>query len=63
MAAHAAGLQRFLYHLEPDFGASKWLLISSRCGNKWDENHRGYWPTGTDKAEVYNGGSPIPDEI
>ena len=62
-AARAAGLQRFLYHPEPDFGAAEWLLISSLCGKKWDEDHRGYWPTGTDKPDAYNGGRPLPDEI
>jgi hypothetical protein len=62
-AAQAAGLQRFLYHPEPDFGAAEWTLISSRCGKQWDEDYKGYWPTGTDKPDSYNGNRPVPDEI
>ena len=62
-AAQAAGLERFLYHPEPDFGAAEWLLISSLCGKVWDENPKGYWPTGTDKPDAYNGGRQAPEEI
>ena len=62
-AAEAAGLQRFLYHPEPDFGAAEWLLISSMCGTAWDEDPQGYWPNGTDKPDTWNGGRTVPDEI
>jgi hypothetical protein len=62
-SAQAAGLQRFLYHPEPDFGAAEWLLISSMCGETWDEDPKGYWPTGTDTPDTWNGGRTAPDEI
>ena len=62
-AAQAAGLQRFLYHPEPDIGAAEWLLISRMCGTAWDEDPKGYWPTGTDLPDTWNGGRPTPDEI
>ena len=62
-AAQAAGLQRFLYHPEPDLGAAEWLLISSLCGTPWDENPGGYWPLGTDKPDTWNGGRQVPDEV
>ena len=61
--AREAGLQRFLYHPEPDFGASEWLVISSICGTPWDEDPKGYWPSGTDKPDTWNGGRIAPDEI
>ncbi|MBT3344108.1 MAG: hypothetical protein HN712_01255 [Gemmatimonadetes bacterium] len=62
-SAQAAGLQRFLYHPEPDIGAAEWLLISRMCGTAWDEDPKGYWPTGTDLPDTWNGGRPTPDEI
>jgi len=62
-SAQAAGLQRFLYHPEPDFGAAEWLLISSMCGIPWDEDPKGYWPSGTPRPETWNGGRQVPDEI
>jgi len=62
-ASQEAGLQRFLYHPEPDFGASEWLLISSMCGKTWDEDPAGYWPSGTDSPDTWNGGRTAPDEV
>jgi len=62
-AARTAGLQRFLYHPEPDLGAAEWLLISSVCGTPWSEDPKGYWPSGTDRPDAYNGGRQAPDEI
>ena len=62
-ASQEAGLQRFLYHPEPDFGASEWLVISSMCGKVWDEDPAGYWPSGTDRPNTWNGGRIAPDEV
>ena len=61
-ASQEAGLKRFLYHPEPDFGAAEWTIISSLCGNQWDEDAEGYWPTGTDKPGVWDGGREVPEE-
>lgn len=61
-ASQEAGLQRFLYHPEPDFGSAEWRLISSMCGEMWDEDATGYWPTGSDKPERWNGGRVAPPE-
>lgn len=55
--------KHYYWHPEPDFGAAEWLLISSLCGKAWDEDPKGYWPTGTDKPDAYNGGRPVPEEI
>ena len=60
-ASQEAGLKRFLYHPEPDFGAAEWRLISSLCGRVWDEDPAGYWPSATDKPDVWNGGRTAPD--
>lgn len=63
-SARDAGLQRFLYHPEPDIGAAEWLQISTICGTPWDEDPRGtYWPGGTPRPETWNGGRPVPEEI
>lgn len=62
-SAQSAGLQRFLYHPEPDIGAAEWLEISAMCGQTWDEDPKGYWPGGSDRPDAYNGGHPVPDEI
>ena len=62
-ASRKAGLRRFLYHPEPDFGAPEWGLISSLCGRQWDEEAKGgYWPSATLRPEVWNGGRIPPDE-
>ena len=62
-ASQQAGLKRFLYHPEPDFGAAEWTIISSLCGNQWDEHvPGGYWPTGTVPAAFWDGGRAIPQE-
>ncbi|NKB72511.1 MAG: hypothetical protein GKR89_36000 [Candidatus Latescibacteria bacterium] len=61
-ASQAAGLKRFLYHPEPDFGAAEWRLISSICGQPWDEDPKGYWPSATPKPGVWNGGRVAPEE-
>ena len=61
-ASRQAGLNRFLYHPEPDFGAAEWTVISSLCGNRWDEYAGGpYWPTGTIPASYWDGGRTVPD--
>ena len=61
-ASQEAGLKRFLYHPEPDFGAAEWTIISSMCGNQWDEDADGYWPTGTDRPGVWDGRREVPEE-
>lgn len=61
-ASQDAGLKRFLYHPEPDFGAAEWTIISSLCGNQWDEYAEGgYWPTGSVPPEFWDGGRTIPE--
>jgi hypothetical protein len=61
-AAQEAGLQRFIYHPEPDFGASEWRVLTSMCGELWDEDPKGYWPSSTPKPATWNGGRVAPDE-
>ena len=61
-ASQQAGLKRFLYHPEPDFGAAEWTIISSLCGKQWDEDPNGYWPTETDKPGFWDGGRAEPAE-
>ncbi|MBT4097161.1 MAG: hypothetical protein HOM68_14910 [Gemmatimonadetes bacterium] len=63
-SAQAAGLQRFLYHPEPDIGAGEWLQISTMCGSVWPEDlkARGYWPGDTPRPDTWNGGRPVPEE-
>ncbi|MDE0728860.1 MAG: hypothetical protein OSB82_20720 [Alphaproteobacteria bacterium] len=61
-ASQQAGLKRFLYHPEPDFGGAEWTIISSLCGKQWDEDPNGYWPTETDKPGFWDGGRAEPAE-
>lgn len=61
-ASQQAGLKRFLYHPEPDFGAAEWRLLSSMCGQPWDEDPRAFWPGGTPHPHSWNGGRVVPDE-
>ena len=61
-ASREAGLKRFLYHPEPDFGAAEWTIISSMCGNQWDEDAGGYWPSATDKPGFWDGSREVPEE-
>ena len=58
-ASEAAGLQRFVFHPE-DMGAAEWRVLSTLCGQPWDENPDGYWPTGTQKPDAFNGARKPP---
>ena len=55
-ASQKAGLKRFLFHPDPDLGVPEWSIISGMCGKKWQETPGGYWPSGTPKFELFNGG-------
>ena len=46
-ASREAGLKRFLFHPDPDLGAAEWRIISSLCGELWDDTADGYWPSDT----------------
>ena len=50
-----AGLKRFLYHSTEDLGAAEWRVISGMCGNLWNEDPEGYWPTATEKPDTWDG--------
>ena len=54
-ASKEAGLKRFLYHPEPDFGAAEWRLITSMCGELWNEDPSAYWPSATEKPDTWSG--------
>ena len=55
-ASERAGLKRFLFHPDPDLGASEWHVISSLCGKPWREDPEGYWPSNTPKPDAFSGG-------
>ena len=57
IAARDAGLERFIYHPDPDLGAPEWKAISRMCGKEWVEDPNGaYWPSDTLKPDSWNGG-------
>ncbi len=54
-ASRQAGLKRFLFHPDPDMGASEWHIISTLCGTPWKEDMDGpYWPADTPR-ETFSG--------
>ena len=53
-ASKKAGLRRFLFHPDPDLGASEWRVISSLCGNLWEQSRNGYWPPDSKKPDEFN---------
>ena len=53
-ASRKAGLQRFLFHPDPDLGASEWRVISGFCGNVWEQSRNGYWPPDSKKPDEFN---------
>lgn len=59
-ASARAGLQRFLFHPDPDFGAAEWRVISSMCGKLWQEDPDGYWPSNTPRPDRFSGGRRTP---
>ena len=61
-ACERAGLQRFVHHSSVHMGAAEWRVLSGMCGNLWDEDPDGYWPTGTEKPTMFNGGRTPPPE-
>ena len=54
-ASEAAGLKRFVFHPEV-MGASEWRVLTELCGTPWREDPSGYWPSGTEKPDAFNGG-------
>ena len=61
-ACQRAGLKRFVHHSTVNMGAAEWRVISRVCGNLWDEDPDGYWPTGTQKPTMFSGGLTPPPE-
>ena len=59
-ASARAGLERFLFHPDPDFGAAEWRVISGLCGKLWQEDPNGYWPSDTPRPDAFNGGRTPP---
>ena len=56
VASQRAGLRRFLFHPSPDLSVPEWKVISSLCGNEWQEDPDGYWPSETAKPDTFSGG-------
>ncbi len=54
-ASRDAGLQRFLFHPDPDLGAAEWRVISHLCGDLWEESRTGYWPADTPRLDSFSG--------
>ena len=52
-ASERAGLERFLFHPDPDLSASEWRVISGACGNLWEQSRDGYWPSDSEKPHEY----------
>ena len=48
-----AGLKRFVFHPDPDLGASEWRVISGLCGNLWQQSADGYWPSDSKPPDEY----------
>ena len=43
-AAEAAGLRRFNYHHQGNLSPGEWLVISDKCGTRWDPRKSDYEP-------------------
>ena len=43
-AADAAGLRRFNYHHQGNLSAGEWIVISDKCGTRWDPRNSGWAP-------------------
>lgn len=50
-ACRRAGLKRFVFHPDPDLGASEWRVISSLCGNLSQPSADGYWPSDSERRD------------
>ncbi|MFA6110252.1 MAG: hypothetical protein WDA75_15920 [Candidatus Latescibacterota bacterium] len=55
-ASARAGLQRFLFHPDPDLGVAEWRVITHFCGSLYQENLDGYWPGDTPRLDSFSGG-------
>ena len=42
--AEAAGLRRFNYHHQGNLSAGEWVVISDKCGNRWNPRTSDYQP-------------------
>ena len=42
--AEAAGLQRFNYHHQGNLSPGEWVVISNKCGTRWDPRTSAYEP-------------------
>lgn len=43
-AAETAGLRRFCYHHQGNLSAGEWVVISDKCGTRWDPRTSDYQP-------------------
>ena len=43
-AADAAGLRRFNYHHQGNLSVGEWIVISDKCGTRWDPRNSGWAP-------------------
>ena len=43
-AAETAGLRRFNYHHQGNLSAGEWIVISDKCGTRWDPRNSGWAP-------------------
>ena len=48
-------MTRFLFHPDPHLSASEWRVLSSLCGNAWEERRDGWFPGGEDPSNLYSG--------
>jgi len=55
-ASEQAGLERFLFHPDPDLGVPEWRVISHLCGETYREDRDGYWPSDTPRLDTFSGG-------
>ena len=44
-AAEEAGLRRFNYHHQGNLSAGEWVVISAKCGTRWDPRRSDWEPT------------------
>ena len=44
-AAEAAGLRRFNYHHQGNLSAGEWVVISDKCGSRWDPRRSAWEPS------------------
>jgi hypothetical protein len=44
-AADEAGLRRFNYHHQGNLSPGEWVVMSDKCGNRWDPRSSDWEPT------------------